>query len=380
MLCAVPPERNTGMVTVDLSGVNLLKRHFPNAEIVLFGWGVMGPYAYREGEVPFDYRDILTHSHNYLNADLRVIWGDFLQSAVHWLPDPSTWDQPVDLDPNNISRITFLKDAHDEILRRTIVFGSTIITNQAKDQLEPIYSNAFKDFITRAGGILFRDALSAAKVAPYRGGEQTLGMDCAFLLQNEDLLQLKGFKPAEQRSGVGVFFGRSPGPLKLLSFSRMVARALGEECSWLPWFWSRRRLRFLGRLFGYQLKNAHPLPGELLSQLSGYRFIVTDTYHLCINAWRMGIPAICIGMGADALGGTLADKKKEILYEMYNARAFYVFGENLATYRGRKVQAAAAAKTLSDDRLISAVFDNLQVHISSASNRLRSALDAATSA
>lgn len=34
--------------------------------------------------------------------------------------------------------------------------------------------------------------------------------------------------------------------------------------------------------------------GDLLAALSQYRFIITDTYHLCVNAWRVGTPTVCI--------------------------------------------------------------------------------------
>ena len=74
----------------------------------------------------------------------------------------------------------------------------------------------------------------------------------------------------------------------------------------------------------------------MLSSLSGYRCIITDTYHVCVNAWRMGIPAICIGEGGGKVSTSINDKKKEILYDMYGARRFYLFLESFRSLKSLK--------------------------------------------
>lgn len=77
--------------------------------------------------------------------------------------------------------------------------------------------------------------------------------------------------------------------------------------------------------------------------------MVTDTDHCCVNTWREGLPAFCIGHGAQHSSGTLTEKKKELLFMMFNARRFYLFAENIAAAPGQD-HAARQARMLLDDR------------------------------
>lgn len=373
LLCARPPERNTGMVTVDLAGLSFLRRRFHSSTITPYVWGVLNPY--KPDELPFVYHDLLSEADDFIGADLRIVWGDFSHAAAHWLPDPKAWPgETVDVSPAKVAEIAFLQRAELSTIRRTIVFGATIITNEAKDYRDRIYDSASRRFFTEAGAVFFRDALSAAKIAADRGAQQTLGIDCAFTLRDEDLEQLPRFVKAPSKSGIGVFFGRSPDKPRLLSFARQLGNKLGEKPTWLHWFWSSRRVRIPARVHGFSIANSEFYPGELLSALSACRFVVTDTYHLCINAWRMGIPAICVGMGASTSSDSLADKKKEILYEMYDAREFYVFGENLKTHSGKQHEITRAAAALRDPWLIAKIINNIERQRIAAEQRFDDAL------
>ncbi|NCY26677.1 MAG: polysaccharide pyruvyl transferase family protein, partial [Alphaproteobacteria bacterium] len=236
----------------------------------------------------------------------------------------------------------------------------------------------FTSFFSGAGRVLLRDALSAAKISPLRGSEATLACDCAFLLKPEDVALLKGFAPASERKGVGLFFGRSPQRARMMRFAKTLAAEMGEECRWLPWFGTRRRHRMLAKIQNVEIPAGEVPPGELLARLSGCRFVVTDTYHMCVNAWRMGIPAVCLGQGAGATSSSLSDKKKEILYEMYGARALYVFVESLRG-RGLKQEAKQVAEALRQDGLTAQVAATVGLHRETAERRLAEALHAALS-
>lgn len=377
MFCAREPERNTGMVTVDTAGHAILRRAFPNATISRFCWGEAGRYGYREGEVPYPHTDIRGREAAYLGADLRVVWGDFTQAAVLWKPNDDAWPDRPAPSREEVARVVFLADQPPETMARTIVFGNSIITNRAEDFLEPVYARAFDRFMRGAGGVLFRDGLSAAKVAGLRGGEATLGMDCAFMRDDDDLAGIDGYRPPAERSGIGVFFGRSPNRLALLAFSRGVGRAMGRPCHWVPWLWSGRSTRLPARLFGYDVEPDELAAGAPIAALACCEFVITDTYHCCINAWQMGIPAICIGLGAGSANGTLSDKKKEILYEMYDARSFYFFTEWLTGLRGRNDAVARAAAALRNREVIDIVSATIAQHRGAALARLHAALAAA---
>jgi hypothetical protein len=102
---------------------------------------------------------------------------------------------------------------------------------------------------------------------------------------------------------------------------------------------------------------------------------VTDTYHLSVNAWRMGVPAACIGRGTDARFDPLTDKKKEILFSMYRASDYYVFAEALDAF-GSRGQAARIAGRLSDKNAANTVRQDIGRHQVVAHDRLTSAVNA----
>ena len=380
VICALPPERNTGMATVDLSAHSVLPRLVDGHSITLYALGKPGKLSYQPGELPYEYINIRENREKFLSSDVFLYWGDFVHSRSYWEIDHQ-WGGPstdrTDKLKAEVAEYLFLTGVPDADLKRAVAFGGTIITNEAEDDLDLSYASKFRRLFSNAGATLLRDALSAAKISPLRRGDDaTLGCDCAFLLQDSDLDQLPDFTMAPERRGVGVFFGRSPSRHKMMAFSQMVGRALSEECSWIAWFRHYRRMQLLGRVFGLAIPPYQPSAGALLSQLSGYRYIVTDTYHICVNAWRLGIPAVCIGAGATVSSNSLSDKKKEILFEMYGARSLYVFLEDLrwTTMGGL---AAKAAQALADTPLTDQVIANIGMHQRAALDRLRNALAAA---
>ena len=174
----------------------------------------------------------------------------------------------------------------------------------------------------------------------------------------------------------GVFYGRTPaaglGPM--LAFARHLSSALQYKPRWLPWFAARRRTRWLAKVAGFSAPQRWSPPGSILSELSGYSLVVTDTYHLCVNAWRMGIPTVCIGSGTTHDTSTVGDKKKEVLYAMYGAQPFYVFKEELHSpirFQKATARVAAAIKIGASKQVTAAI----RKHEAVAVERLLAALD-----
>ena len=405
VFCALPPERNTGMATVDLAALCVIGRIVPDAEVTLYTYGNPSNIGYKCGELPYTYLNVEEHREQYFASDVFIFWGDFTHSRSYWTIDRAYHNaiknctSEVDAGEWNrrqfddASQYIFLTSLPESRLRNVIVFGSTIITNDARDEtarssntLDTVYYKRFRHFFTHVRTVLFRDAVSAARISPFRGNEASLGCDCALLLQDSDLESIPGFVAAPVRKGVGVFFGRCSSKTKMMIFARLVARQLGQRSSWLPWFlWypSERTYRLKAATLGFSLSSEDVDTGLLLSSLSGYGFIITDTYHLCINAWRMGIPAVCIGEGAADMETSLNDKKKEILYEMYGARSLYVFLERVrsiqsfAIFQGLRAESKRVAIALQNNALVSQICDNIALHREMAESRLAEALLAA---
>ncbi len=384
VFCALPPDRNTGMATVDLAAFSVIKRIVPEAEITLYVYGNVCRHAYQAGDLPYHYLNVQDHAQRYFSSDIFIFWGDFTHTRKYWMveradtrdvsADTKQWEEKQH--SADYHAYIFLSSFPKSKLDDAVVFGSTIITNDAEDETDELYYKHYTQFFTDIGKVYFRDALSAAKISPLRKNEATLGCDCALLLEDSDLEQISGFKRAPERKGVGVFYGRSPSKIKMMLFARLVGKHLGERCSWiswLPWHSHRRMHRWPYMILGYKIRSGDADTGLLLSSLSGYKFIITDTYHLCVNAWRMGIPAICIGEGAGKISTSLNDKKKEMLYEMYGARQFYVFVESLRSFRTFFTESKRIAKVL-EGKIATQILANISSHRSMSQLRLSAAI------
>ncbi len=384
VICALPPERNTGMLTVDLAAHMTISQMVAPNIVQFYTYGKLNEYSYPPEEIPFKYLDIVDHYGEYLSSDVFLFWGDFLHSLSYLEKDRGAWNKDATSESqsgfqSDYYKYIFLSQLDQERLSRAVIFGSTIITNRAEDDVDETYRSHSERLFKNAAGVFFRDALSAAKVSPLRGLDPSLACDCALLLKDTDLEQFSGFEMAAQRQGIGVYFGRTNSKFLMLLYARLLGKRLGEPTRWIPWFFTRKKFRAIARLFGYDVPNYHVDPGKILSELSGCKFVITDTYHVCVNAWRLGIPAICIGQGAATADNSLSDKKKEILFEMYGARSFYIFAEQLCSVSSFKAALDQAKTVLSNPAVAAQIRKNINEHVETAVARLKQALQKACS-
>jgi hypothetical protein len=128
---------------------------------------------------------------------------------------------------------------------------------------------------------------------------------------------------------IGVFLGaRTPIPEWLPGFCQGLSDRLGAPLEWLPWF-DRDVPAAVGHIAA---RPGSPTVGDLVGVLPRYRLVVTDTYHLAVNAWGAGTPAVCVGAPEptpkthdDYL--TLSDVKKHVFHMAYDATDFYLTTE-----------------------------------------------------
>ena len=255
-----------------------------------------------------------------------------------------------------VARHLLLRGCPPEVLDRVVSFGSTLAFNTALD-----YTGCYRDdldaFLSGVHRVWFRDSYSAQVAGLARAPRDELckGLDAAFLLPPDP-------DAGPRDATLGVFLGRSALPPESLArFGRRLTTELGLEPRWLPWrvapaFWpmnTRRRFRVAwpelehglaslavsARLATYAgAARATPLPEQaastpsLLAALARHRVVLTDTYHVAINAWRVGTPAICVVDRPTATwsvnSGEEASRrdKREDLYSQLDALGLLVDG------------------------------------------------------
>jgi hypothetical protein len=392
VVCAPPPHLNAGMHSVDLAFQALAARHSLPATIRYLSLHTPGELSptFAEGSgplasygLPLAYERLRGNDGALLDADVIVYWGDF-HHARGYRAGLAKRLARIGLAPSEshaldeIDRHLFLRDAPDDALEKVVIFGECLLDERGP---ESPHRHLFARLVRGARLCRMRDVHSALRVAELRGdlGRSSLGVDCALLLQPGDtdtLPRSSWSREAPSRATAGLFFGRTTFPRdELLRFARQLVEAMDVDAEWIPWFGKRvAPPENRGAAFPQLSSRAGPHTlGDLYTALSRCRFVITDAYHLCVNAWRQGIPAVCVGTGGSSLV-RFHEKKKETFHLMYGASRFYVFTEELSA--DPSALAADAAAALGDADLVRSITTRIRSHARAAEDALVGELSA----
>ncbi|MBV8201510.1 MAG: hypothetical protein JOZ15_12885, partial [Acidobacteria bacterium] len=121
-----------------------------------------------------------------------------------------------------------------------------------------------------------------------------------------------------------------------------------------------------------------PRIGDLLGRCGSYAFVLSDTYHVCVNAWRAGVPALCIGtaapnpQGFDVSAGWFGAwrDKRYAFYAMHDAMEYYVFSEELAHGGGLGNRVLQATELLGERALAGVIAADMRARGEAAEGEL----------
>ncbi len=301
------------MISVDLSFMSVHKALGPGYSFAFF-------CAEEEYEIKNDHYAI-HYQHLQSQEQLRVFdviiyWGDFL----HWV-GYKKWDwlsrfkirQP-ELSEEAVFDLwykLFLLEGVPELQAKTIIFGGTLYALNAKQLTNKRYLAALTALYRNARLALLRDQVSASFISQLVPTNQDFfGCDCALLLN-------KGEAPPPRTAPekyILCSFGRSGANVAITSFATQIAPRMGLKLLGMNW---------LGHPAGMEGLQ------EKLRLVREAELVVTDIYHLAVNSWREGVPALCFGKGNGNPTGTISDKKKEIFYRQMFGSAWYLYLSDL---------------------------------------------------
>lgn len=239
---------------------------------------------------------------HFAEFDAVVYWGDFLNNPMfgareyvdrearrHQVHDPQqAWENWCALYLN-------LKRRHPAL--RVFALGGCFLG--ADGPALPRAQVQFQEFIQSAELVTPRDDRSLAIVRQLSPGSAVRpGMDGAWLLPFAPRVQT-----AESPYFV-CFLGRT---LRRQSrrFLRELARRTGLRLVWIDWM-NLRRPRFIA---DWNFERMHRL-------IAGASLVVTDAYHLTINALNRGVRTVCLyDPRQSEAEGTCGDAKKRVLLE-----------------------------------------------------------------
>ncbi|HUS24774.1 MAG TPA: polysaccharide pyruvyl transferase family protein [Candidatus Binatia bacterium] len=337
--------------------------------------------------------------HQLHEADAVVYLGDFTHMAFHQrvvaarLVAQHLVESPAQAEALT-ARFHFLVDAPDAALARVVVLGGTLQFDRLRDEFDAVHQQRLRRLVTGAADVTMRDPESALRVAELRSDFERsfLGVDNATLLQREDAAALPRSawtaNPDAGRGCIGLFFGRASRPLeRLRDCAADLARALQCGVHWLPWGMSRGYHELAYRVLpppevrGLPEDGQYPLPGDLYELLGRYRCVLTDTYHVAVVAWSLGVPAVCIAhsrsdLGVDVSCGPLFAwrDKRQTFYSSCQALDFFVHAVELDTPEAWSARLAHLVRVLGDARFTDAVAGRVRRHAEAAGQRAAAAL------
>ena len=320
IICARNPG-NAGMYSVDLAALDFFSRldcdfdfltsHTPQRMgrrtlNKFFGIDVGHKNHFRFGKIKFYKFSGVAQLSKYSHI---VYWGDFINNPAYGRDDFSRTDLN-----NNMS-----KDIESAFARwqklynlsegkpsgRVISVGNNFQypTERFNAEDKAIFKNMEKNFDM----IFPRDYISFENLLTMFSSESVnkvhLGMDAAFLLTYTEIPTKENIFCYHFRRSR---FGSS---IKLVNEIESITKLKGIS---------------LGNWTNLSKDHADTTFWKYLRLISASQFVITDLYHVAINAIRQNIPVFGIGNISNAQVTTLSDFKKDILFKTFDLHNYYI--------------------------------------------------------
>jgi hypothetical protein len=382
---------NTGMFSVDLAAWYFLHRHFPEADVQYL---TLYPHKCDFGGIPFCYEPQHGNMQRLKDSDLILYWGDF-QHTLHYRNAVakqlltqgicSSSEEALE----QVREFLFLAGSDPALLSRTVLYGGTLLFNQADNNGDEVYTSDLQRLLRSARRVWVREPFSAFYVNQIQQQDERCahGTDAAQLLGRDfvDHCGVESVRSVDgQQTKLGVFIGRSDLDAKTISsLLTALTDRLPAEPVWLNWgkppFFMGRRKEFMACLPAMEqvIPGApDPSPPETLAALLELDLLVSDTYHTCVNAWSFGIPALCLidnsqsPMAVNSGSGLAGRDKRVAFYWTYNAAPFLLYSADLSDASEIQKRAADLSSLFADHSLIRGIKAQMSQHVALSKNSL----------
>jgi hypothetical protein len=346
LICAHPAGTNNGMISVDAAFHRIEMLLNNKIEVTRFcSWRKLSK------------GDLLNYEHYYsadqlIDYDKIIFWGDFLQWIGYAKNDWIDKSKKMNLSDNDKKLIDiwhslFLFENNPKLRKKTILFGGTIYGLNSTQLADSRYLNNLTNLLNDSLFVKLRDIYSGNFVSQLSNKKDAFGCDCALLFNSE---HIKDQSVVNQEPYFLYSFARSGKELELENFSKMIERELKISRKFIPWIAKGAGLESLE-------KN--------ITLIKNSKFVITDIYHLSVNSWREGIPAIGIGNGSSIVENTLSDKKKEVFYNQMFGSNYYLYLEDIIDCKInhkdiKKIVESHQAKNIINSYLSNQVSNSIQ--------------------
>ncbi|SFV39083.1 polysaccharide pyruvyl transferase family protein [Hyphomicrobium facile] len=351
IVCAFNPG-NTGMFSVDLAASRVFDAW--NIEHTLIN------FQKRRWRLPLKYQ--VSRTPNKLAQYSHLLfWGDFQNNPVYGTRDFANREVKFGYARTATEGVANWIGLHLElssVLPKTTVVASigNCFLGSREAATRHNLSASLATFADTATRILPRESQSGAELVEAAGGSPrsniSTGLDPAFLLdpqKREDFRESKYF---------GYCFARS----KVQDVAEgldAISKATGLTAIEVPWSVGKRRI------------SQKKIFSGALEAFAQCRFIVSDVYHLTVNAINHGIPVIVLSRRQEMTQSSVDDQKKSALTDQIGASGLHVMLADDASFVTQVPAVIEAYEALMDGQTS---FDEITEGLMSQKMRYRSAI------
>jgi hypothetical protein len=273
LVVASLPGRNPGMIAVNEAAIQIFN-----------GMGVGHTLEIFEPARRFEWgpetKELFQPENDFASYDRIVFWGDWLHAEVNTRAY-------IRLNGSNQSVLDalYLRNLPEGALERVAIVGTTLALDGGPSRASGDYGDATRRLHKHAGLVQMRDSYSAGLVEGWREDRSScLGVDMAFFFTPQTSVSPSSESLGAEK-GAGWYFGRSAEEdVKYLkSFALELSHSLGMRLEGIPW-------------------RGGQSPHELAALIRNLKVVITDTYHLAVLSWSLGVPAVLVGGASNSSG------------------------------------------------------------------------------
>lgn len=278
-----------------------------------------------------------------LESDLVLYWGDFLHMRQY--VDAVSGLLPGGMDAAR--RLLLLNGMSNDFLSRTVSCSTTLLFNAASDMLDPQYGALLRRLALGTRLMLVREGISASLLADLvgRGRDEFLGIDATqFITLFDDWRgvfgQDRNVTSQPGHSGLAFFARGQHHPGRIGAVLATLSGELDLHFGWLPWG-DQIAFPYVGKTAELPLDLADPEDApleQLIARVANAKVVVTDTYHLAVIGWSLGVPVIMIPgalwqIDRDVNAGHWSARidKRHTFYAQHNLLEFYLSTELISS-------------------------------------------------
>lgn len=305
--------RNSGMYSVDLAAYTFLKRL--NVKFKF--------YRAQDKLRPFS---ISRHKHDKYKSNDQLkefstilFWGDFINNPQYGLDDFTnreiSWGNKssrLDIFEKYLD-LFFLDDFSVEDRQvlsvsnnfQTILSVEPRVDSHTMDKMKALYRDKFSHFYPR-------DSLSFKllnEFSPDLSNQSTEAVDSAFLLDFESVYP--EINTVKKGGKFSYYFARS----NFNGIGHLIGD-ISKQCQLKP--------KHIDHWLGMSRFHPDHTFKSAVFNIKSSEFIITDVYHLAVNAMNLGIPVIGLGRKQEFQTDSCGDYKKKILFKDMGNESFYI--------------------------------------------------------